>query len=155
MGTMIHKLADVQSSSIGDGTRIWQFSVVLPEAVIGRDCNICSHTFIENDVTIGDRVTIKNGVFLWDGITIENDVFLGPNATFTNDLTPRSRQIPEAFLRTTVCAGASIGANATILPGIRIGRHAMIGAGAVVTRNIDDGEVVVGNPARKLQSRQS
>tara|TARA_R110000787_G_scaffold7925_13_gene26640 strand:- start:32795 stop:33253 length:459 start_codon:yes stop_codon:yes gene_type:complete len=152
---MIHKLADVQSSSIGDGTRIWQFSVVLPEAVIGRDCNICSHTFIENDVTIGDRVTIKNGVFLWDGITIENDVFLGPNATFTNDLTPRSRQIPEAFLRTTVCAGASIGANATILPGIRIGRHAMIGAGAVVTRNIDDGEVVVGNPARKLQSRQS
>ena len=126
MGTMIHKLADVQSSSIGDGTRIWQFSVVLPEAVIGRDC-----------------------------ITIENDVFLGPNATFTNDLTPRSRQIPEAFLRTTVCAGASIGANATILPGIRIGRHAMIGAGAVVTRNIDDGEVVVGNPARKLQSRQS
>ena len=155
MGTMIHKLADVQSSSIGDGTRIWQFSVVLPEAVIGRDCNICSHTFIENDVTIGDRVTIKNGVFLWDGITIENDVFLGPNATFTNDLTPRSRQIPEAFLRTTVCSGASIGANATILPGIRIGRHAMIGAGAVVTRNIDDGEVVVGNPARKLQSRQS
>ncbi|MEX0828208.1 MAG: acyltransferase [Haliea sp.] len=148
---MIHRLADVQSSTIGNGTRIWQFSVVLPEARIGRDCNICSHTFIENDVTIGDRVTIKNGVFLWDGITIENDVFLGPNATFTNDLTPRSRQIPEEFLRTTVCVGASIGANATILPGLRIGRHAMVGAGAVVTRNIDDGEVVVGNPARILQ----
>ena len=109
---------------------------ILPGAVIGCDCNICDHTFIENDVTVGDRVTIKCGVQLWDGTTVEDDVFIGPNATFTNDPFPRSKQYPTEFSRTVIKRGASIGANATILPGITIGERSMIGAGAVITRNV-------------------
>lgn len=145
----VHPLADVQTEAIGEGTRIWQFSVVLAGATIGRDCNLCAHTFIEGGVTIGDRVTVKSGVYLWEGLVIEDDVFLGPQATFTNDRTPRSRvRIP---LETTVIkAGASIGAGAVILPGLTIGRGAMIGAGAVVTKSVPDGETWVGNPARRL-----
>jgi acetyltransferase-like isoleucine patch superfamily enzyme len=144
----IHPSADVQSRNIGRNSRIWQFVVVLPGATIGEDCNICAQCFIENNVVVGHRVTLKNGVYLWDGLRIEDDVFIGPNVTFTNDRFPRSRQIPDSFLTTTVKRGASIGANATILPGIEIGEHAMVGAGAVVTRNVPDGAVVVGNPAR-------
>lgn len=143
-----HPLADVQSLHIGPDTRIWQFVVVLPEARIGADCNICSHVLIENDVILGDRVTVKSGVQLWDGLRIEDDVFIGPNVTFTNDPFPRSKQYPSAFAVTTVKAGASIGGGATILPGITIGRQAMVGAGAVVTKSVPDGAVVVGNPAR-------
>jgi UDP-2-acetamido-3-amino-2,3-dideoxy-glucuronate N-acetyltransferase len=143
-----HNQAIVETPSIGEGTRIWAFSHILPGARIGRDCNICDHTFIENDVVIGDRVTVKCGVQLWDGITIEDDVFIGPNATFTNDHFPRSRQRPERFLRTLVRRGASIGANATILPGLVIGEHAMIGAGAVLTKNAPPNAILVGNPAR-------
>lgn len=146
----IHRLADVQSTRIGQGTRIWQFVVILPGAQIGRGCNICAQCFIENDVVVGDRVTLKNGVYLWDGLIIEDDVFLGPNATFTNDRAPRSRQTPEAFLPTHLERGASIGAGAVILPGLVIGAGAMVGAGAVVTRNVAPGEIVVGNPARSL-----
>lgn len=146
----IHPLSDVQSKSIGQGTRIWQFVVVLPGATIGADCNICAHVLIENDVLIGDRVTVKSGVQLWDGVRLENDVFVGPNATFTNDLRPRSRQRPEKFPITRVCRGASIGANATLLPGITIGEGAMVGAGAVVVRDVPPGVTVVGNPARPL-----
>lgn len=144
---MIHPLADVQSAQIGERTRIWQFCVVLQGAQIGEDCNICSHCFIENDVVVGDRVTIKSGVQLWDGLRIEDDVFIGPNATFTNDKHPRSQQYPEAFLQTRVEKGASVGANATILPGLVIGAGAMVGAGAVVTRDVPAGAVVIGNPA--------
>lgn len=147
----IHLLSDVQSSSIGKGTRIWQYCVVLNGAVIGEDCNICSHAFIEGDVIIGDRVTVKCGVYLWDGTRIEDDVFIGPNATFTNDYMPRSKVYPEKFLRIWVKRGASIGANATILPGITIGYSAMVGAGAVVTRDVPDKAVVVGNPARVIR----
>jgi acetyltransferase-like isoleucine patch superfamily enzyme/dTDP-4-dehydrorhamnose 3,5-epimerase-like enzyme len=143
----IHPSADVQSVHIGGETKIWQFCVVLPGARIGSDCNICAHVFIEADVTIGDRVTVKSGVQLWDGVTLEDDVFVGPNATFTNDRRPRSRQHPERFARTRVKQGASIGANATVLPGITIGEHAMVGAGAVVTRDVPDYATVVGNPA--------
>jgi acetyltransferase-like isoleucine patch superfamily enzyme len=121
---------------------------VLPEASIGRGCNICDGVFIENDVRVGDNVTVKCGVQLWDGVTLEDNVFIGPNVTFTNDLHPRSKVYPERFLRTTVEQGASVGANATILPGIRIGRNAMVGAGAVVTRTVPPNAVVVGNPAR-------
>lgn len=143
-----HEKALVESASIGRGTRIWAFAHVLPGAVIGEDCNICDHTFIENDVVIGDRVTIKSGVQLWDGIRIENDVFIGPNATFTNDRFPRSRVRPAAYATTTVRRGASIGANATILPGMVIGETAMVGAGAVVTRNVPPLAIVAGNPAR-------
>ena len=134
----------------GVGTSIWQFSVVLPEAQIGNECNICSHCFIENDVIIGDRVTVKCGVQLWDGLRIENDVFIGPNVTFTNDMQPRSKQYPEVFYQTIIREGASIGANATILPGIEIGQGAMVGAGAVVTKSVAAGLTVVGNPAKEI-----
>lgn len=143
-----HPQALVESPRIGPRTRIWAFAHVLPEAVVGADCNLCDHTFLENDVVVGDRVTIKCGVQLWDGIRIEDDVFIGPNATFTNDGFPRSRQRPASFSRTLVRQGASIGANATILPGLTIGVGAMVGAGAVVTRSVPAHAVVVGNPAR-------
>ena len=144
----IHPSSDVQSKQIGEGTRVWQYVVILPGAVIGRDGNICSHCFIENKVVVGDRVTVKCGVQLWDGVTLEDDVFVGPNATFTNDLNPRSRNASAKLLPTLVKKGASIGANATILPGITIGEGAMIGAGSVVTRDVPPGSTVVGNPAR-------
>ncbi|MFO0961560.1 MAG: WxcM-like domain-containing protein [Phycisphaerales bacterium] len=133
---------------MGANTRIWAFAHVLPAAVIGADCNLCDGVFVENDVRIGDRVTVKCGVQIWDGITLEDDVFVGPNASFTNDAWPRSRHHPGTFARTRVCRGASIGANATILPGLEIGRHAMVGAGAVVTRSVPANAVVAGNPAR-------
>jgi acetyltransferase-like isoleucine patch superfamily enzyme/dTDP-4-dehydrorhamnose 3,5-epimerase-like enzyme len=144
----IHPLADVQSVNVGPGTRVWQFVVVLPGARIGADCNICAQCFIENDVVVGDRVTIKNGVQLWDGLRVGDDVFVGPNATFTNDKMPRSRQAPDAFLETIIEKGASIGAGAVILPGLRIGAEAMVGSGAVVTRSVPPHAIVVGNPAR-------
>jgi UDP-2-acetamido-3-amino-2,3-dideoxy-glucuronate N-acetyltransferase len=149
-GPFIHALAVVESTAVGVGTRIWAFAHVLPRAIIGADCNICDHTFIENDVVIGNRVTVKCGVQLWDGVRVEDDVFIGPNATFTNDPLPRSKQFlsPDQLLRTTVKRGASIGANATVLPGITVGERAVIGAGAVVTRNVPPESVVVGNPAR-------
>ncbi len=143
-----HETALVESPCVGDGTRVWAYAHVLKGAKIGRDCNICDHTFIENDVLIGDRVTVKCGVQLWDGVRIEDDVFIGPNATFTNDAFPRSRQRPERFLNTFVKRWASIGANATILPGITIGEHVMIGAGAVVTHDVPRNAVVIGNPGR-------
>lgn len=143
----IHPLADVHSSQIGEDSRIWQYSVILAQAQIGKNCNICAHTLIENDVVLGDNVTVKSGVFIWDGITIQDNVFIGPNVTFTNDKHPRSKQYPEEFLRTVIEEGASIGANATILPGIKIGQYAMVGAGAVVTKDVPEKAIVVGNPA--------
>ncbi len=132
----IHPQAICESSSIGAGTRVWAFAHILPTAVIGSNCNICDHTYIESDVIIGDNVTIKCGVQIWDGIRIEDNVFVGPNVTFTNDKYPRSKVYPEQFLTTIVRKGASIGANATILPGISIGANAMIGAGSVVTKSV-------------------
>ena len=147
----IHPSADVQSKQIGEGTRIWQYVVVLAGAVIGRDGNICSHCFIENKVVVGDRVTVKCGVQLWDGVTLEDDVFVGPNVTFTNDLRPRSRNGQAVLLPTLVKKGASIGANATILPGLIIGEGAMVGAGAVVTKDVPPGVMVIGNPARPIR----
>ena len=143
-----HDTAIVESPSIGDGTRIWAFVHVLEGASIGRDCNICDHTFIENDVVIGDRVTVKCGVQLWDGLRVENDVFIGPNATFTNDHFPRSKHKPSRFPPTVIRRGASIGANATVLPGVTVGEHAMVGAGAVVTHDVPRDAVVMGNPGR-------
>jgi UDP-2-acetamido-3-amino-2,3-dideoxy-glucuronate N-acetyltransferase len=144
----VHNQGLCESKNIGKGTRIWAFAHVLPGASVGRDCNICDHTFIENDVVLGDRVTIKCGVQLWDGVRLEDDVFVGPNATFTNDHFPRSKQTPAQFLKTVVSRGASIGANATILPGVSIGQNAMVGAGAVVTHSVPANAIVVGNPAR-------
>ncbi len=144
---LIHKLADVQSSTIGAGTRIWQFVVVLPKAIIGQECNICSHCLIENDVAIGDRVTIESGVQLWDGLRVGDDVFIGPNVSFNTDRFQRSKNQPEKFLQTQIERGASIGAGATILPSITIGNHAMVAPGAVVTRSVPPHAIVVGNPA--------
>lgn len=143
-----HPQALVETTRIGNNTRLWAFCHVLQGAKIGADCNICDHVFIESDVVVGDRVTIKSGVQLWDGITLEDDVFIGPNATFTNDPFPRSKKHPDSFPRTLVKSGASVGANATILPGLTIGTNAMVGAGAVVTRDVPPNAIVVGNPAR-------
>jgi len=145
---MKHSTADIQSSNVGENTKIWQYVVILPGAVVGENCNICSHCFIENDVVIGDNVTVKSGVQLWDGTVIENDVFIGPNVTLTNDKYPRSKEYPESFAKITVKLGSSIGAGAVILPSIIIGTNAMVGAGAVVTRNVPDNAIVVGNPAK-------
>jgi UDP-2-acetamido-3-amino-2,3-dideoxy-glucuronate N-acetyltransferase len=147
----VHPLADVKSAQIGDGTKIWQFVVVLAGARIGRDCNVCAQVFIENDVVVGDRVTLKNGVQLWDGVRLEDDVFVGPNATFTNDPFPRSKQRLGHFSVTVVRRGASIGANATLLPGVTVGEGAMVGAGSVVTKDVPPGAVVAGNPARIIR----
>lgn len=147
----IHPLADVQSTNIGEGTMVWQFCVILKGAKIGNNCNINCQVFIENDVTIGNNVTIKPGVQIWNGITIEDNVFIGPNTTFTNDLKPRSKHHPENFLKTIIKKGASIGANATILPGITIGENAMIGAGSVVLKDVPANTVWAGNPAKQIK----
>jgi UDP-2-acetamido-3-amino-2,3-dideoxy-glucuronate N-acetyltransferase len=144
----IHPLADVQSSDIGSGTRVWQFVVILPGAKVGADCNVCAHSFIENDVVVGDRVTIKSGVQLWDGLRIADDVFIGPNVSFTNDKLPRSKQHLAAPLATEIESGASLGAGCVVLPGLRIGRCAMVGSGSVVTRSVPSNAIVMGNPAR-------
>lgn len=143
----IHSLSDVRSKDIGDNTRVWQYCVILPGAVIGSDCNICANVLIENKVLIGDRVTVKSGVQLWDGVTIEDDVFIGPNVTFTNDLVPRSKVYPDEFAETLVKKGASIGANSTIIAGHTIGEYALIGAGSVVTKDVPAYTVWYGNPA--------
>lgn len=145
-----HKLADVQSNTIGDDTKVWQFSIILERAKIGKNCNINANVFIENDVVVGNNVTIKSGVQIWDGITLEDNVFVGPNVTFTNDLVPRSKQYPTGFAKTLIKKGASIGANATIIAGNEIGAFSMIGAGAVVTKNIGKNELWVGNPAKQI-----
>lgn len=148
---MIHPLSDVKSSHIGEHTNVWQFVVILPEAKIGDNCNICSQCFIENKVVIGNNVTIKNGVQIWDGVTIEDNVFIGPNVTLTNDKMPRSKVYPDEFPKILIKKGASIGANATILPGIVIGEKAMVGAGAVVTKDVPANAVVFGNPAKIIR----
>ena len=144
----IHKLSDVQSTSIGEKTAIWQFVVVLKNAIIGKNCNINAFVFIENDVRIGDNVTVKSGVQIWDGITIEDNVFIGPNVTFTNDLIPRSKHYPKSFEKTIIKKGASIGANVTIIAGNVIDEFALIGAGSVLTKSAGKNELWVGNPAK-------
>ncbi len=143
----IHPLADVQTNNIGDDTLVWQYCVILKNAVIGRNCNINCQVFIENDVKIGDNVTIKPGVQIWDGVTIEDNVFIGPNVTFTNDLIPRSKQHPVTFAKTIIRKGASIGANATIVAGHEIGENALVGAGSVITKDVPANTVWFGNPA--------
>lgn len=143
----IHPLADVQTTAIGKGTTVWQFAVILKNAVIGQNCNINCHTFIENDVVIGNNVTVKSGVYIWNGLRIEDDVFIGPAVVFTNDLRPRSKQYIKPGL-TVIKQGASLGANSTILTGVTVGRYAMTGIGSVVTKNVPDYALVYGNPAR-------
>lgn len=149
--SFIHPRADVAECSVGEGTKIWQFVVVLDGARIGKNCNICAQVLIEGDVIIGDGVTIKSGVQVWDGTRIGDGVFIGPNATFTNDPFPRSKVYPDSFSGIVVERCASIGANATILPGVCVGEYAMVGAGAVVTRDVPARAVVVGNPAKIIR----
>lgn len=145
---MIHRLADCMNQNVPESTNIWQFCVVFPNCKIGENCNICANVLIENDVIIGNNVTVKPCVQLWDGMTIEDDVFIGANVTFTNDRNPKSKNTDWVLEKTHICKGASIGANATILPGITIGENAMVGAGSVVTKNVPAGEVWVENPAK-------
>lgn len=147
-GVKIHQTADVQTIFVGDGTTIWQSVVILPGARIGAYVNICAQCFIENNVVIGDRVTVKSGVYLWDGVRLGDDVFIGPNVTFTNDKFPRSKLYPNIFLETHVETAASIGGGAIVLPGVTIGRSAMVGAGAIVTKSVPPYAIVTGSPAR-------
>ena len=144
---MIHPASDVQSRHIGANTSIWQYVVILPGAVIGTNCNVNAHCFIENNVIIGDNVTIKCGVYLWDGITIEDNVQIGPNVTFINDKYPRAKQ-PFKLQKTLIKRNASIGGGVTVLGGVTIGENALIGAGSVVTKNVPEGELWYGNPAK-------
>lgn len=148
---MIHPLSDCQNHNIPKSTNIWQFCVVLPGAQLGENVNICSHCFIENDVIIGNNVTVKSGVQVWDGVELEDNVMICSNVTFTNDMYPRSKNKNWKMLRTRVCKGATVGAGATLLPGITIGERAMIGAGSVVTKNVPAGELWVGNPAKFIK----
>lgn len=144
---MIHELADCKAR-VPESTRIWQFCVIFPEAKIGEHCNICSHCLVENESIIGNGCTIKSGVQIWDGIELEDDVFVGANVSFTNDKYPQSHNVDWKLLKTKICKGATIGAGSTILPGLTIGAGSMIGAGSVVTKDVPDGELWVGNPAR-------
>lgn len=144
----IHPLSDVLSKNIGDDTRIWQYAVILQGAIIGKECNINCHTFIEDDVVLGDRVTVKSGIYLWNGIEIADDVFLGPNVTFVNDKYPRSKKYPEEFQRTIIEKFVSIGAASIILGGVRIGEYGMVGAGSLVTKDVPPFALVLGSPAR-------
>ncbi len=146
---LVHRDALIDAGAvIGEGTRVWAFAHILEGAIIGAGCNICDHTFIEGGVRLGNRVTLKCGVSLWNGMVLEDDVFIGPCAVFTNDKRPRSRKYPVTFLKTFLKEGCSIGANSTILPDLTIGRWAMVGAGAIVTRSIPDYGLAYGNPAR-------
>jgi len=144
----IHPTALVASPRIGEGTRIWAYVNILEGATVGRDCNICDRCFIENEVVIGDRVTVKCGVSLYDGIVLEDEVFVGPDVSFSNDARPRSGRRREGYPTTRIRTGASLGAGAILLPGITVGRYAMVGAGSLVTRDVSDFALVYGSPAR-------
>ena len=148
-GPVVHPQGLCESDHVGDRTRVWAFAHVMAGAVVGADCNLGDHTFVEDGAVIGDRVTVKNGVAVWSGVTVEDDAFLGPYVTLTNDLRPRSRR-PAAPVPTVIGRGASLGANATIVCGIRVGTYAFVAAGAVVTRDVADHALVVGNPARQV-----
>ena len=145
----IHPLSDVQSHNIGKNTFVWQFTVILKDAVIGSNCNINCNCFVENLVSIGDNVTVKSGVQIWDGITIEDNVFIGPNVTFTNDHVPRSKVYKSEVNKTVIRKGASLGANSSIIAGVEIGEYAFVGAGSVVTKNIPPYTLWYGNPAKQ------
>jgi acetyltransferase-like isoleucine patch superfamily enzyme len=154
----IHPTALVETADIGPGTKIWAFAHVMAGAVIGADCNLGDHVFVESGARIGRGVTIKNQVLIWSGVEIADYVFVGPNVVFTNDRYPRSPRMPEVkwryaqpenwLVRTTIEQGASIGAQATILCGLRLGAYCAVAAGSVVTRDVPPHRLVAGNPAR-------
>jgi UDP-2-acetamido-3-amino-2,3-dideoxy-glucuronate N-acetyltransferase len=150
-GPLVHARALVESDEIGAGTRVWAFAHIMKGAIVGKDCKIGDHVFIESGAVLGDRVTVKNGCLIWHGVHIQDDVFVGPGVVFTNDMTPRVRYqtTSEDWLETEIAERASIGANSTILSGIRIGRNSMVGAGSVVTKGVPNHALVVGNPARQ------
>jgi acetyltransferase-like isoleucine patch superfamily enzyme len=160
MSTFIHPLACVETASgnIGDGTHIWAFAHVMGDVVVGRDCNIGDHSFLEAGVRIGDGVTIKNGVMVWKGVHLAKYVFVGPGVVFTNDLRPRSPRLPiladrgyseaDWLVETFVEEGASLGAGSVVLPGVRIGAYAMVGASSLVSRNVPAYRLALGHPAR-------
>ena len=150
-GGRFHPAAMVETDAVGEGTRIWAFAHVMKGARVGAGCNLGEGVFVESGVVIGDSVTVKNGVALYDGVTIADDAFIGPHAVFTNDLRPRSGQFkrpPATFLPTVIGRGATVGANATIVCGVRVGDYAMIAAGAVVTKDVAPYALVAGVPAR-------
>ncbi len=152
-GPVVHPTALCEGVNVGPGTRIWAFAHVMPGATVGANCNLCDHTYVDDGATLGDGVTVKNGVSVWDRVTLADDVFVGPNVAFTNDRVPRARPFrtdPDGYLGTLVQRGAILGANATIVCGVTIGRHALVGAGAVVTRDVPDHAVVVGSPAERI-----
>lgn len=153
MSVQIHPTAEVQTPNLGEGTVVWQHTVVLEGAHVGKNCNLNCFCFVENDVRIGDRVTVKSGVQLWDGITVEDDVFVGPNATFTNHRDPKSQKPPSEFDRIVLQKGCSVGANATVIGPCVVGSNSLVAAGAVVTKDVPPNVVVAGNPARILRER--
>lgn len=144
----IHKSAIIETKNIGNRSSIWAFVHILKDVEIGEDVNICDHCFIENGVKIGNKVTIKCGVWLWDGVLVEDNVFIGPSVVFTNDLYPRSKNVDYQNIKTVLMEGCSVGANSTILAGVNVGKHSMIGAGSVVTKDVGNYELVYGNPAK-------
>jgi UDP-2-acetamido-3-amino-2,3-dideoxy-glucuronate N-acetyltransferase len=152
LGVLVHPYGLCESTEVGEGTRVWAFAHVLPGAVIGADCNICDHAFIEGGARLGSRVTVKNAVLVWDGVTLEDDVFVGPNVLFTNDLRPRAtvRKRPDELLPTVVRRGASLGAGVVVVCGTTIGESALVAAGSVVVRDVPAHALVVGNPGRRV-----
>lgn len=158
---MIHPKALVDDpETLGAETNVWAFAHVMEGATVGTQCNIGDHAFIESGAVVGNRVTLKNQVLLWEGVTVEDDVFVGPRVTFTNDRFPRSARMTQVrdkyaakdnwLVKTTVRQGSSIGANATICPGVELGRYCMVAAGAVVTTDVEPHSLVAGNPARHV-----
>ncbi len=146
----IHETAVVdQGAQIGLGTKVWHFCHIMPKAVIGENCILGQNTFVDSNTLVGNGVKIQNNVSIYNGVTLEDDVFIGPSVVFTNVINPRSFiERKNEFKKTIVKKGATIGANSTIICGVRIGEYALVGAGAVVTKDVPPYTIVTGNPAK-------
>ncbi len=152
MAIYIHPTAIVdEGATLGEGTSVWHFCHIMPKVSLGEKCNLGQNVFVANGVKLGNNVKVQNNVSIYEGVICEDDVFLGPSMVFTNILIPRSAIVRKGqYIETMVRKGASIGANATIVCGHEIGAYAMIGAGAVVTKNIKPYALVLGNPAKQV-----